>query len=92
MNKTQTFEFMYNDTWYKYESGYIYRQNIYGNYEQLTPVLQELNRCIDHFPLPDLQNIMGAIIHGYTCGKLVGAADKVREIKRVLCIEERSGI
>ena len=85
--KNQTFEFMYNDTWYKYENGYIYRQNIYGNYEQLTPVLQELNRCINDFSLPDKQNIMGAIIHGYTCGKLVGAADKVREIKRVLNID-----
>lgn len=90
--KETSFEFMYGDTWYKYENGYIYRQNIYGNFEQLTPVLLELNRCIDNFSLPDKQNIMGAIVHGYTCGKLVGAADKVREIKRVLCIEERSGI
>ena len=23
MNKTKTFEFMYYDTWYKYENGYI---------------------------------------------------------------------
>ena len=85
--KNQTFEFMYNDTWYKYENGYIYRQNIYGDFEQLTPVLPELKRYVDNFSLPDLQNIMGAIVHGYTCGKLVGAGDKVREIKRVLNID-----
>lgn len=92
MNKNKTFEFMYYNTWYKYENGYIYRQNIYGDYEQLTPVLADLERCVDNFSLPDKQNIMGAIVHGYTCGKLVGAGDKVREIKRVLCIEERAGM
>ena len=92
MNKIQTFEFMYNDTWYKYENGYIYRQNIYGDFDQLTPVLSTLERCVDTFSLPDLQNIMGAIVHGYTCGKLVGAADKVKEVKRVLCIDERYGL
>ena len=85
--KNQTFEFMYCDTWYKYERGYIYKQDIYGVYVQLTPVVQELNHCIDDFSLPDKQNIMCAIVHGYTCGKLVGAGDKVREIKRVLNID-----
>ena len=87
MTKKQSFEFMYGDTWYKYENGYIYRQNIYGNFEQLTPVLPELNRCIGDFSLPDKQNIMCAILHGYSCGKLVGAADKVRAIKNVLCLD-----
>ena len=87
MNKNQAFEFMCGDTWYKYEDGYLHRQNIYGNYEQLIPVVRELNQTIDSFSLPDKQNIMCAIVHGYTCGKLVGAGDKVREIKRVLNID-----
>ena len=90
--KNQTFEFMYGDTWYKYADGYIYRQDIYGDYEKRIPVVKELNQIIDNFSLPDKQTIMCAIIHGHTYGKYAGAAYKVREIKRVLCIEERSGI
>ena len=92
MNKNLTFEFMYANTWYKYEDGYIYRQNICWDYEQRIPVVKELNQILDNFSLPDKQNIMCAIVHGYTYGTYDGAADKVREIKRVLCIEERSGI
>lgn len=83
----KSFEFMYGDTWYKYEDGYIYRQNIYGNYEQMIPVVRELDQTLDNFSLPDKQNIMCAIVHGHTYGKLAGAATKVKEIKRVLCID-----
>ena len=82
--KNQTFEFMYGNSWYKYADGYIFSQN---GYERGIPVVKELNQIIDNFSLPDKQNIMGAIVHGYTCGKLVGAGDKVREIKRVLNID-----
>ena len=89
MNKNQTFEFMYNDTWYKYADGYIFSQN---GYERGIPVVKELNQIIDNFSLPDKQNIMCAIVHGHTYGKYAGAEAKVKEIKRVLCIEERSGI
>ena len=85
----KTFEFMYGDTWYKYEDGYIYSQNGYG---PGIPVVRELEQIVDNFSLPDKQNIMCAIVHGYTYGTYAGAADKVRELKRVLCIEERSGI
>ena len=81
------FEFMYGDTWYKYEDEYIYRQNIYGNYEQMIPVVRELDQTLDNFSLPDKQNIMCAIVHGHTYGKLAGAANKVKEIKRVLDID-----
>ena len=87
MKKELQFEFMYADTWYKYEGGYIYRQNIYGNYEQMIPVVRELDQTLDNFSLPDKQNIMCAIVHGHTYGKLAGAANKVKEIKRVLCID-----
>lgn len=81
------FEFMYGDTWYKYEDGYICRQNIYGNYEQMIPVVRELDQTLDNFSLPDKQNIVCAIVHGHTYGKLAGAANKVKEIKRVLFID-----
>ena len=87
--KNQTFEFMYGDTWHKYADGYIFSQN---GYECVIPVVRELNQTIDNFSLPDKQTIMCAIVHGYIHGKYAGAEAKVREIKRVLCIEERSGI
>ena len=85
----KAFDFMYGDTWYKYAYGYIYSQN---GYDPGIPVVKELQQIIDNFSLPDKQNIMCAIVHGYTYGTYAGAEEKVREIKRVLEIEERSGI
>lgn len=82
-----SFEFMYCDTWYKYENGYIYRQNCFGHYGKLTPVMQELTHSLEDYSLDQKQTIMCAILHGFTCGKLAGSADKVREIKRVLDID-----
>jgi hypothetical protein len=82
-----TFEFMYGDTWYKYEAGYIYRQNSFGNHIKLIPVVQELSRSLEDYSLDQKQTIMCAILHGFTCGKLAGAANKVAEIKRVLNID-----
>ena len=82
-----TFEFMYGGTWYKYENGYIYRQDIYGVYVRLIPVMQELTRDLDSYSLDQKQLIMGAVIHGYTCGKLDGASSKVKEIQRVLNLD-----
>ena len=81
------FVFRYGDNWYKYENGYIHRRNIYGNYEQMIPVVKELDQTIDNFSMPDTQNIMCAIVHGHTYGRMAGVADKVNEIKRVLCID-----
>jgi hypothetical protein len=85
------FEFMYNNTWYTYENGYIYNSESY-NHEQRIPVVKELAQTMENLSLPDKQNIMCAIVHGYTYGTYDGAADKAREIRRVLCIEERCGI
>lgn len=82
-----SFEFMYGDTWYKYENGYIYRQDLYGVYVKLVPVMSEFSRCIDEYSLDQKQLIMGAVIHGYTCGKLDGANSKVKEIQRVLNLD-----
>ena len=81
------FEFMYGDTWYKYENGYIYRQDIYGVYVRLIPVMQELARDLDSYSLDQKQLIMGAVIHSYTYGKLDGARGKVKEIQRVLNLD-----
>lgn len=84
----KSFEFMYCDTWYKYEEdGYIYRQNIYGHYVKHMPVLQELNRSLEDYSLDQKQTIMCAILHGFTCGKLAGKEEKVREIKNAFGID-----
>ena len=83
------FEFMYNNTWYKYADGYIYSQN---GYEPGIPVVRELKQILDNFSLPDKQNIMCALVYGYTCGIQAGAAVKAREVRRVLGIEERCDI
>ncbi len=82
-----SFEFMYGDSWYRYENGYIYRQNYFGQYEKFTPVVQELSSSLEDYSLDQKQTIMCAILHGFTYGKLAGSADKVREIKRVLDID-----
>ena len=92
MNKNLTFEFMYADTWYKYENSWIYRQNIYGDYVKHCPVLPDLVRKLEDLYTDQQHTIMEAILYGFCHGKLAGSADKVKEIKRVLCIEERSGI
>ena len=82
-----SFEFMYGDSRYRYENGYIYRQDLYGVYVKLVPVMQEFTRCIDEYSLDQKQLIMGAVIHGYTCGKLDGANGKIKEIQRVLNLD-----
>lgn len=85
-----TFEFMYGDTCYtcyKYENSYIYRQNIYGDYVKLCPVLPDLERKLEEFTSDQQHTIMEAILCGYYHGKAAGAIDKCKEIKRVLCID-----
>ena len=47
MKKELQFEFMYADTWYKYENSWIYRQNIYGDYVKHCPVLPDLVRKLE---------------------------------------------
>ena len=86
MNKTQTFEFMYATTWYKYENSWIYRQNICGDYIKHCPVLPDLERKLEEFAADQQHTIMEAILYGYCHGKMAGADAKVKEIKNVLCI------
>jgi hypothetical protein len=84
------FEFMYGDAWYKYDShmdGYIYRKTASENYVLYCPVARELTERIDEFDLSQCRIIMTAVVHGYVHGKLTGANDKVREIKRVLDVD-----
>ena len=87
MNKTQTFEFMYATSWYRYENSYIYKQNRFGDYVKLCPVLPDLVRKLEDLYTDQRQTIMEAVLYGYYHGKTAGAEDKVREIKNVFCID-----
>lgn len=78
---------MYADSWYKYENSWIYKRNIYGHYAKHCPVLPDLVIKLEDLYKDQRQTIMEAILYGYYAGKPAGAADKVNEIKRVLCID-----
>lgn len=82
-----SFEFMYATSWYRYENSYIYKQNRFGNYTKLCPVLPDLVRKLEDLYVDQRQTIMEAILYGYYHGKIAGAEDKTREIKTVLCID-----
>jgi hypothetical protein len=82
----KSFEFMYATSWYKYENSDIYKQNRFGDYVKLCPVLPDLERKLDSFAQDQRCTIMEAVLYGYYQGKLAGADAKVKEIKNVLCI------
>jgi hypothetical protein len=82
-----SFDFMYATSWYRYENSYIYKQNCCGDYVELCPVLPDLARKLDSFSADQQKTIMEAVLYGYYHGKLDGAEDKTKEIKRVLCID-----
>ena len=42
-----SFEFMYATSWYRYENSYIYKQNRFGDYAKLCPVLPDLVRKLE---------------------------------------------
>ena len=84
---TKTFEFMYDDTWYKYEGGHIYRQDINGFYQSYCPVLIDLEGILKTFDTPQLQTIMAAIIHGFVYGKIAGRTNQIKEFKRLFNID-----
>lgn len=81
------FEFMYNDSWYEYEAGWIYKQDIYEVYFKFCPVTAELGNIIDTCSKDQLQLIMAAIVHGFVCGREAGKADKAKEIRRALNLD-----
>ena len=83
----QTFEFMYGYTWFKYECGYIHRQNSFGHWTKYCPVLSELEDKLSDFAPDQQKTIMEAIIHGYIYGISDGKYEKIREIKRMLDID-----
>ena len=78
----KTMEFTYNQNVYKYELG-----RIISTATDFCPVLNELNVEIENFTDEQLEIILGAIIHGYTWGKVKGEEKKLREVRRALGID-----
>lgn len=83
----KSFEFMYGDTWYKYESGYIYRQDINEFYQPYCPVYIELEGILKTFDAGQLRTVMSAIVHGYVYGKQDGRNNQIRDFKRLFNID-----
>ncbi len=84
----KTFEFMYRDSWYKYEDGHIKKQcSFTGDYDYFCPVLIDLSDKINSFSDDQLRTIMEAILHGYFYGIGEGRKEKIREFKRVFALD-----
>ena len=83
----KTCEFMYRDTWYKYEDGHIKKRYGLTHYDYFCPVFVDLSDNIDSFSDDQLKTIMETILHGYFYGVGEGKKEKVREVKRVLNID-----
>ena len=78
------FEFIYNNTWYKYDSGCIYKQDQVNNFSiKVCSIPPELCEILFDFDLSQRRIIMSSIISSYTAGK----EDKVIELKRMLNID-----
>jgi hypothetical protein len=86
-----TFEFMYGDSWYKYENGWILKQDSFGDYDRYSdnfcPVPNDLNNNIESFSIDQLKIIMAAILHGYSYGVSQGKKHKIQEFKRVFQLD-----
>jgi hypothetical protein len=86
-----SFEFMYYDSWYKYEDGWILKQNHLGTYnfacDCVCPVPHELNDMLQSFNADQLNAIMHAVLHSYGHGVVDGKTKKIQEFKRVFNLD-----
>jgi hypothetical protein len=81
------FEFKYGDTQYRYECGWIHRQNIFGHYAKCCPILIDLEYNLENFGADQLRIILCAILHGYGYGIADGKYEKIQEFKRMFDID-----
>jgi hypothetical protein len=79
-----TFEFIFDETVYKYEDGDIYYKTNYGgSFLQLCPVLNELNILMETFDNNQRIVIMEALVHSCLAGYRDGKKAKIREFKNL---------
>lgn len=83
----KTFEFVYRDSWYRYENGHIKKKITFDCYDYFCPVYIDLSDKIDEFSDAQCKSIMEAVLHGYFCGIGEGKKEKIREFKRVFALD-----
>jgi len=86
-----TFEFMYGDSWYKYEDGKIIQQRSDGTYsewaEPVCPVVIELQNQMEAIPEDVRPVVMQGLLHAYGYGIIDGKNKKIAEFKRVFKLD-----
>jgi hypothetical protein len=80
-------EFIFEDIIYKYENSWIYWKHEHGYFNQLCPVLRELEEILELFTEDGQRIILAAIVHGCCYGYQGGKKAKISEIKRALDID-----
>ncbi len=83
----KTFEFMYRDSWYKYEDGHIKKKYGFDYYDYFCPVYVDLSDKLKDLADDQCQTIMEAILHAYFYGIVEGKKEKIREFKKVLALD-----
>ena len=87
----KTFEFMYGDTWYKYENGKLLKQNSLETYfdpiDIVCPVLRELQERMEFIPEDVRPVVMQGLLHAYGYGIVDGKKKKIAEFKRVFALD-----
>ena len=86
-----SFEFMYGDTWYKYEDGKLLKQNLLETYldplDVVCPVLIELQQQMETIPEDVRPVVMQGLLHAYGYGIIDGKKKKIQEFKRVFNLD-----
>ena len=80
-----TFEFMYGDSWYKYEDGLIHKQGTHEGW--WIPLFQVDDLDLSSFDATQLPTVMFALMCGYGHGIVRGKKEKIAEFKRVFNID-----
>lgn len=85
-----SFEFMYYDSWYRYENGKLLKQNLMGKYldppDVVCPVLKELQGQMEFIPEDVRPIVMQGLLHAYGHGVVDGKNKKIAEFKRVFAL------
>ena len=78
------FEFLYNNKWYKYVDGCLYKQDQVNNFSiKVCSILPELCEHLSEFDIGQRRIIMSSIISSYVAGK----EDKVAELKKIFNVD-----
>ena len=86
-----SFEFMYGDSWYKYDNGKLMKQSSLGTYDDyfdtVCPVLRELQDRMEFIPEDVRPVVMQGLLHAYGYGIVDGKKKKIAEFKRVFALD-----